>query len=316
MFSVVLAACYVTSPGDALVPQELARERVNQWRRAADGGWVLDPTPVAWGWSSLDARVIDGELVLAGLDHNHYPASWEEPLHHPLTQALVSEDGEAWSARRYWGPTDRGGIDPAFQQDEAGDWWIWVVTAPGTGDPAEPGTATTFERARLRHGWAGELEPWAKPDSVVDVMPILFHGQLHVFGTHHSRQVVDVAADGSQTVVWDNATVPFARVVGDTLELVAQVGHRVQNMHRHVLVGDAWEVRTIPEQDRREPWVRRSTDGRTWGPPEELPIGDAVDNCASPALVEFGGVDRLFCVEERFDVQRVPATPFRAGPPP
>lgn len=316
----LLYACDRGDPADALKPDPAAREIVRQWTRAPGGSWSLDPTPIAWSWSSLHAAVIGEELVLAGLNRTHEIQPWESRWRHFFVDALVSRDGQHWSARRYWGEGEEGGVDPAFVEDDRG-WGAWVVNVPGTsGDPADPGRVAQLLRAPLHGTSLGRPELWATTKAAVDVAPVRFGGKLHVYATSLSSRIVEVFPDGHHELVWQGATVPYPRVVDGALELVAQQVVPGEVREETVLVNGLPRINRLKGEDRRLPHRRRSLDGRSWSAPELLAEDPSVRNCASPVLVDFAGLERLFCVDERAGGPGAtpgapgPAAPGTAGP--
>lgn len=280
----LLAACSRGNPDDVLTPDPTAHEKVVFWTRAAGGAWEFHPTPIAWHWSSLHAAVVDDEIVLAGLNRSHVPTAWEERFRRLFIDTLVSRDGVTWATRRYWGSGEMGLVDPAVVEDDRG-LAAWFVDSPGfTGDPADTHRLNRFIRAPIDGTSLGETEEWTTTQAVVDPAPVVFNGQLHVYGTRHSGEIVEVSKDGEVHPVWAKATVPFARVKDGQLELIAQSSVRW-------VTGDRAE-------DRRLPHVRRSVDGVEWSQPELITADDRVRNCASPVLVDFHAIEYLFCVDE------------------
>lgn len=280
----LLAACTRGDPDVVFTPDPSARERVVYWTRAAGGDWELHPTPIAWHFSSLHAAVVDDEIVLAGLNRSHLPTDWEERFRKLFIDTLVSKDGVTWTTRRYWGSGEMGVVDPAVVVDDRG-LAAWFVDSPGmSGDPADTRRQNRLVRVPIEGRSLGEVEAWATTQAVVDPAPVTHEGRLHVFGTRHSGEIVEVLPSGEVRSVWAKATVPYARVKDGQMELIAQLSV-------------AWPGISGTE-DRRLPHIRRSVDGVTWSQPELITADDRIRNCASPVLVDFHAVEYLFCVDE------------------
>lgn len=273
-----LAAC---APGEldrVLTPDPSAPLQVRAFvAPAADGPWTEAGT-VARSFSSLHAAVVDGELLVAGLQSEARPGWWEERFPRLFVDVLRTRDLATWTATRW--PVDAPGrslIDPALVEGPEG-LELWFVQVEGAGDPAEGRKASEVVRTRFDGDGFGRAETWAVGAGLVDPAPAWWRGAWHVFATRDRRDVVEVLPDGAVRVVLGGATVPFARADGDRLVLLAQ----------------------RDEHDGVRPVEIETRDGATWSAPRPHALAAAdLRTCASPVTAALGGRAVLLCVDER-----------------
>ncbi len=246
--------------------------------RRDGAGWRRDPLPFARAFSSLHAVAWEGELVVAGLPSARPPTWWEEWLPRLAVGALVTRDGTTWKARSY--PVDAPGrslVDPAIVEGPEG-MELWFVQAEGLGDPAVGGRAVDLVRTRWDGARFGSAEVWATGRGLVDPAPVWFAEGWRVFATRDHGEVVVIDEKGGEARrILGGASVPFARVEGGAVVLLAQ----------RMMGGRMMPVET------------RSTDLRTWSPPTSVLDDPDLRTCASPVVGSVAGADVLVCVDER-----------------
>ena len=283
----LLVAC---NPMDGLVRESLGPDASSPYEvhlfREDAGAWRRSEPAIAHAFSSLHADIWNGELVVCGLGSARPPTFWEERFPRLAVGGLVTTDLNAW-ATRTWDVVADGVslIDPALVAGPDGEY-LWFVQTDGPGDPGERGRDVRLVRTRWNGSAFAEAHTWATGKGLVDPAPVWFGGHWHLFATQDHASVVLVEEGGALRVVLPNATVPFARVVGEHVSLVAQ--RRMES--------GVWPVETTTSD--LATWTEAApalpaavTSGR--GPPPPL------RTCASPVTASFAGVEALICVDER-----------------
>jgi len=239
-----------------------------------------DPEPLAHGWSSLGAGVVDGTLVVTGLCWWEGCGSmWRRKLLGPPVHALTTDDGATWEAAMFRlsdDPTDRVPIDPSVAVTDAGpELWYYAVDAELRGDPAHLRDDHVLARATLDGHFATWTDDAVSAPMLADPSPALFAGQRWLAATSRPGQEVTLWQGDAVVRRFSGVSVPHLSVRDDRLVLWAQT----------VVNGHAVAVRA------------ESVDGRTWGD-FERPLAHPPADCASPVAASIAGERLVLCVDE------------------
>ena len=244
------------------------------WFTSPDGrSWTRQSDDMATKFVSLGlSQRADGSLWLSGIDQSGL-ASAAEQEQGPVPSGFIGTDG-GWTKTEWPQVRDPNAleyIDPQWSGDR-----LWYLSRKGGGDPKLGGGKNEIRSAP-------EVQVHYSEAGIADPSPVEFQGQRFVFITGQPSGIVQLgestgrASTLSEIRRWPAVTVPFAVVVGDELWLLGQ-----HNMN-----------------GKRQPVVRRSSDGQNW-PGEWQPMlpPNSVGNCTSPVMGPWLDGYVLLCVDE------------------
>lgn len=268
-FLLALLACDEPPPPDGPV---LGVTRIRAFTSPDLKAWTAVTDPLPEHAMSLGLQTAqDGSLTITFMDLGGGEKSWWDRTFGTPSVGVLRRTADGWE-RDEWPVADDDAPAPIDPQPHGTS--LWYVARDGTsGDPALGG------QTRIRRMPPGETV--VSGDALTDPMPVTFRGEALLFLTEAHRRLVLYRGDPpAPERGWSGVTVPYARVEGDELWVVAQ----------KPAGGSRLPV----------PVISRSRDGRGFSSFEPLLPPGTVRVCTSPVLGRDPVTSHwmLLCVEE------------------